>query len=158
MIESLDGSKVYPLPNLVECNAIPEDKNEIPTPQIALAHPHLQSIADKIPEIEDDVDILLLVGRDVPQLHKLHASRTGTGNVPWAQRLDLGWVIVGEACLYGSHKPEDVSVFQTKKTHKGRPTIPLNHARTNSISSRTTLLNKALVKRMHSLGANLEMA
>ena len=65
---------------------------------------------------------MLLVGRDVPQLHKVHASRNGRGNVPWAQCLDLGWVIVGEACLDGSHKPEDVSVFQTKMTHNGRPT------------------------------------
>ena len=83
-------------------------------PQVALTHPHLRPIASKIPEIEEDVDILILVGRDVPQLHKVHESQNGRGNVPWAQRLDLRWVIVGEACLEGVHKPEDIGVFKTQ--------------------------------------------
>ncbi len=109
------------LSNLVECSAIPESKNEIATPQVALAHPHLRPIANKIPELEDDVDILLLVGRDAPPLHKVHESRNGRGSLPWAQRLDLGWVIIGEACLDGAHKPDEVSTFKTQLLHDGRP-------------------------------------
>ncbi len=122
VVESLDGCRSYSIPCLVECDKIPDNKDEIATPQVALSHPHLRPIASKIPEIESDVDILLLVRRDVPQLHKVHESRNGRGNVPWAQRLDLGWVIVGEACLDCVHKPTDITAFKTQ-LYNGRPSL-----------------------------------
>lgn len=45
---------------------------EIPTPAAARAHPHLEAIAEKIPELDPEAEILLLVGRDAPPLHKIH--------------------------------------------------------------------------------------
>jgi hypothetical protein len=51
----------------------------------------------------------------------VHESRNGRGSLPWAQRLDLGWVIIGEACLDGAHKPDEVSTFKTQLLHNGRP-------------------------------------
>jgi hypothetical protein len=42
--------KRHLLPTVTECNAIPDNKDEIPTPDIAMAHPHLRLIADQIPE------------------------------------------------------------------------------------------------------------
>ena len=96
-IETIDGSKRYSLPTVIECTAIPDNKNEIPTPDIARAYPHLRPIARHIPEIDDNASILLLIGRDAPPLHKVRESRNGRGNMPWAQRLDLGWVVLGFA-------------------------------------------------------------
>ena len=75
-------------------------------PQLARVHLHLRGIADEIPEICNDAEILLLVGRDTPPIHKIHKSRNGSKNAPWAQRLDLGWVIIGNACLDGAYKPD----------------------------------------------------
>ena len=86
VIESLDGTKSYRLPSLVECKSIPDNKGEIATPLIARAHPHLRHIANKIPETEKDADILLLVGRDVTPLHKVRESRSGSAFRP---RLNL---------------------------------------------------------------------
>ena len=123
VIESLDGHKRHLLPTITECNAIPDNKDEIPTPDIAMAHPHLRPIADQIPEAQRDTDILLLIGRDVPPLHKVRESRNGRGNSPWAQRLDLGWVILGNTCLDGVHKPNDLSSFKIHLLHNGRPSI-----------------------------------
>ena len=37
------------LPTLVECDHIPQDKHEIPTPQMARSFPHLQEIAEQVP-------------------------------------------------------------------------------------------------------------
>ena len=124
IVESLDGSKRHQLSNVVECDAVPDSKEEIPTPQVARAHPHLRGIADEIPEICDDAEILLLVGRDAPPLQKIHESRNGCRNAPWAQRLDLGWVIIGDACLDGAHKPS-LSCYATNVLESGRPSILL---------------------------------
>lgn len=124
VVESLDGSKRHQLSNAVECNTIPDSKEEIPTPQVAQAYPHLRGIADEIPEICDDTEILLLVGRDAPPLQKTHESRNGPRNAPWAQRLDLGWVIIGNACLDGAHKPSP-SCYHTNILESGRPSILL---------------------------------
>lgn len=98
-----------------------DSKHEIPTPDVARAHPHLKDIANAILEIQDDVGILLLVGRDAPPLQKIHEPRNGSSNAPWAQRLDLGWAIMGNAYLDGAHKPE-VSSYKTHFTN-GPPLI-----------------------------------
>ena len=45
---SLDGEQIE-LPTCIECNSIPEDKREIPTPIMASRFPHLEAIANEIP-------------------------------------------------------------------------------------------------------------
>jgi hypothetical protein len=81
VIESLDGHKRHLLPTITECNAISDNKDEIPTPDIAMAHPHPRPIADQIPEAQRDTDILLLIGSDVPPLHKVRESKNGRGTL-----------------------------------------------------------------------------
>ena len=125
VIESLDGTHIHMLPILTECSAIPDSREEIPTPAVARAHPHLKDIAEKIPELDPEVEILLLVGRDAPPLHKIHESRNGPRNAPWAQRLDLGWVVLGNVCLDGAHKPAEVSSYRTQVLDNGRPSFLL---------------------------------
>lgn len=48
IISSIHG-RTSRLPTLTECDGIPQDKKEIPTPEIAREHPHLRSIAVEIP-------------------------------------------------------------------------------------------------------------
>ena len=102
VIVSLDGRQTHQLANVIECNAIPESKEETPTPDIARAYPHLRSIASKIPKLRPATGILLLVGR----MHHLCIMSTSS---PCAQRLDLGWVILENVCLNGVHKPDSIS-------------------------------------------------
>ncbi|XP_028254480.1 uncharacterized protein LOC114430714 [Parambassis ranga] len=109
-----------PLPTLIECDAIPDDRREIPSPEVALHHPHLQQVANKIPPVDPDAPILLLLGRDILQAHKVREQINGPHNTPYAQRLDLGWVIVGDACLGTVHKPFRVNVTKTHVLHNGR--------------------------------------
>ena len=61
-MESLDQSVRYRLPTLTEYDEIPNNREEIPTPQVAQAHPHLQQIADEIPELDEQAEFLLLIG------------------------------------------------------------------------------------------------
>ena len=60
VIESFDGMQSNVLPILTECNAIPDSKEEIPTHAVARAHPHREAIAEKIPELDPEAEILLL--------------------------------------------------------------------------------------------------
>lgn len=119
-IESLDGKTTVALPPLIECNTMPDDKAEIPTPEIAQHFPHLTPVADKIPPSDPDAQILLLLGRDILSVHKVREQYNGPHNTPYAHRLDLGWVIVGEICLDRTHQPANVKVYKTNVLSDGR--------------------------------------
>ena len=125
VIESFYGMQSHTLPILTECNAIPDNREEILTPTAARAHPHLEAITEKIPELDPEAEILLLVGRDAPPLHKIHELQNGPRNAPWAQRLDLGWVVLGNACMDGAHKPTEISSYRTQVLDNGRPSFLL---------------------------------
>nr|XP_054604550.1 uncharacterized protein LOC129165413 [Nothobranchius furzeri] len=128
IVESLDGKANFPLPTLIECNAIPNNRDEVPTAEAALHHPHLKAIAAEIPPLDPKADILLLIGRDLLRAHKVREQINGGDNDPFAQKLDLGWVIVGDVCLGNAHKPSKINVLKTHILDNGRPSclIPCN--------------------------------
>lgn len=121
VIESVDGKTSIPLPTLIECNQVPNNRSEIPTPEVALHHSHMRSITDQIPPVDPDAQILLLLGRDILRVHKVRRQFNGPHNAPYAQKLDLGWVIIGDVCLGSAHKPNEVSTLKTCVLENGRP-------------------------------------
>ncbi|XP_032416936.1 uncharacterized protein LOC116718815 [Xiphophorus hellerii] len=121
IVESVDCQSHLLLETLIECDMLPDNRNEIPTPEAAQHHSHLQDIAAEIPKLDPDASISLLIGRDVVQAHKVIDQRNGPLNAPFAQRLALGWVIVGDVCLGGAHKPDYANVFKTNFLDNGRP-------------------------------------
>lgn len=56
------------------------------------------------------------------RVHKVRQKINGPHNAPFAQRLDLGWVIVGDVCIERAHKPM-VSVFKTHILDNGCPSL-----------------------------------
>ena len=92
-IQSLNGV-TSDLPTLIECDSIPHDKREIPTPEMARRFPHLHEIAGEIPPLDPNADIHLLLGRDAPELLKVREFKNGPKGAPWAQKLSLGWTII----------------------------------------------------------------
>lgn len=122
VVESLNGRAIIPLPPLIECNDILDNRCEIPTPNAAQHHPHLAKVAEHIPDIDPTAEILLLLGRDVIRVHKVREQVNGPHNAPFAQRLDLGWVLVGEVCLGSAHK-QTVNTFKTTVLENGRPSL-----------------------------------
>ncbi|XP_044181476.1 uncharacterized protein LOC122962433 [Acropora millepora] len=98
IVRSIAGEQSM-LPILVECDQIPRDKSEIPTPEIAREFSHLKGIADQIPPLDQDANIELLIGRDALELLKVRDFRNGPKGAPWAQKLKLGWTVSGEVCL-----------------------------------------------------------
>eukprot|EP00794_Sanderia_malayensis_P002286 gene2286-2630_t len=98
-VSTCDGGLSIKLPYVRECSNIPDNYSEIPIPEIAKAYSHLSDVVDKVKPIKPGVPIALLIGRDVPQAHKVREQVEGPDSAPFAQRLDLGWVIIGESCL-----------------------------------------------------------
>ncbi|XP_055061254.2 uncharacterized protein [Misgurnus anguillicaudatus] len=112
-IEPVSGNISLTLPTRIECNNIPDNRAEIPTPEVAQNHPHLRRIASEIPEMDDSAQILMLLGRDALRVHKVRRQINGPHNDPFAIKTDLGWLIIGDVCLGNSHKPSVLSC----KTH-----------------------------------------
>ncbi|KAI4899545.1 hypothetical protein NFI96_016157, partial [Prochilodus magdalenae] len=108
------------LPTLIECDLVPDDRAEIPSPDVARHHPHLRPVTNKIPAVDPDAPIHMLLGRDILQVHKVREQINGPYNAPYAQRLDLGWVIMGEACFGAVHKPVEVNVYKANILQNGR--------------------------------------
>ncbi|XP_062592960.1 uncharacterized protein LOC134254474 [Saccostrea cucullata] len=123
VVESMDGSARLELPTVIECDGIPNVRAEIPTPEVALSYPHLLDIAQHIPALDDEASISLLIGRDLLEAHHILEQRLGYTGSPYAQRLCLGWVIVGESCLNKTHIPDVVNVNKIHTLSNGRPSI-----------------------------------
>ncbi|XP_077385858.1 uncharacterized protein LOC144023832 [Festucalex cinctus] len=122
-IEASKGGVSIPLPELIECNDIPDNRDEIPTPEVALCHPHLKCLVEEIPPLNQQAQILLLLGRDIIQAHKVRRKINGPENAPEnIQTNSLGWVLVGDVCLGNIHKPI-VSTFKTHILENGRPSL-----------------------------------
>ncbi len=158
VVESLDGKVSMMLPTLIECNSIPDNRQEIPTPEAAAYHPHLQAISSQIPPLDPAADILIIIGRNLIRAHKVRKQRNGPHNAPYAQLLDLGWVIVGDVCFGGAHKPM-VSTFKTSVLENGRPSF-LTPCK-NSISSKERFTSEdprlfiRSTKRSHDIGKHI---
>ena len=119
-IEAWNGGVSLALPPLIECNDISDNRAEIPTPEVAPHHSHLNCLAEEIPPLDDKAQILLLLGRDIIRAHKVRKWINGPNNSTFAQKLDLGWVLVGDVCLGNVHKPT-VHSFKTHILENGRP-------------------------------------
>ena len=64
LVESYDTKVQLDLPPLVECGGVPDNREEIPTPEIAESYVHLQDIGPLIPPLME-IPTLLLIGRDI---------------------------------------------------------------------------------------------
>lgn len=84
---------------LIECNQIPNDREEISTPEYALAQLYLSHLADFFPLLDNDGKIMLLLERNI-----LRAAQ-------WMffMRTDLGWVIIGIWFPYNTQASGDVN-------------------------------------------------
>ncbi|XP_014676743.1 PREDICTED: uncharacterized protein LOC106816633 [Priapulus caudatus] len=66
--------------------------------------------------VNRDCQIGLLIGKDLINAHHVHEQLIGPRDAPFAQRLGLGWVVIGEVCLGKAHRPDTIHV-NSFKTH-----------------------------------------
>lgn len=122
VVESIGYEFRLTLPELIECDSIPNNRDKIPSPHVARQFQHIRDIAHKIPKLQPDADIELLIGRDLIDAHHVLAHRIGDNGLPYAQKLPLGWVIIGETSLGKLHPPTSVCVTKTVILDNGRST------------------------------------
>ena len=113
IIRSIHG-RTSRLPTLIECDGIPQDKKEIPTPEVAREHPHFRSIAVEIPPRDKEAKIQLLIVRDAPELLEVRAFKKSPKGAPWTQKLSLGWTISGQTCPDLKDGPIHVQAKRTR--------------------------------------------
>lgn len=140
MIEAARGGINLALPTLIECDEIPNNRDEIPIPDAALHQPHLKHIAQEIPALDPEAHILLLLGCDILTAHKVRKQTNGPHNTPFGQKLDLGWVLVGDVCLGDTQKPI-VSGYQTNILENGRPSLFID-TETDTFTFKVSVDNK----------------
>ena len=123
MVESFDGSCTLDLPTLIECENVPNVREEIPTPDVAQHYSHLRDISSLIPSLEPKAEILMLLGRDIVEAHHVVDQRIGGRNQPYGQKLRLGWTIIGETCLHKTHVPTSIKTYKTYLLGSGRASL-----------------------------------
>ena len=123
ILQSFDKTHTINCPSLIECNNIPNEPQEIATPSVVRNYKHLRDLEHCIPEYDPTIPIMLLIGRDVISAHHVLEHRIGLDNEPYAQKLNLGWVIIGETCLGKVHSPATISVKKTHILKPGRESI-----------------------------------
>lgn len=121
-VRSIDKTVTLDLPSTLECEGIPNDLSEIPTPEIAESYHHLSVITSKIPEFDPDSKVHLLIGRDLLEAHHVEEQILGPRGAPFAQKLVLGWAIIGEVCLGRIHQRTSLNVKKVSVLNDGRVT------------------------------------
>ena len=125
-VQSIDGKSTFELHDVIECDSIPSDLPEVATPDVALAYSHLHCIAPYLPALDPSIKVELLIGRDVPEIHHVQEQIIGGKGEPFAQKLPLGWTVIGEVCLGKVHAPKEINVRITHTLNDGRcTTFPL---------------------------------
>ena len=117
-IKDINGD--YPqikIPYAYSREYIPATQRDIATPKIVRQWRHLESLADKIPN-RPDVEIGLLIGRNVPAAFQPISVICGGEDEPWAEQYKLGWTVIGRVC-----KDRIDNSVNTKKTSVNRITI-----------------------------------
>lgn len=88
---------------------IPASHEDIATPDLARQWKHLSHIADKIP-LRSDVDIGLLIGRNVPAAFQPINVISGNEEESWAEQYKFGWTVIGRVCKDKQPTSNPVSV------------------------------------------------
>ena len=105
-VQSIDGESIFELQDVIKCDSIPSDLHEDATPDVASAHSHLRRIALYLPALEPSKKLELLIGHDIPEIHHVHEQILGDKGKYFAQKLPLGWVIIGKVRL---NAPTEIS-------------------------------------------------
>ncbi|CAG2243926.1 unnamed protein product [Mytilus edulis] len=122
-------------------------------------HPHLKELRGSIPPIEERCQILLLIGRDLIEAHHVLEQRLGPSRTPFAQKLRLGWVIIGNTYIDKQTVPIEVntkityvSITESKQRLASRPEIAVKDNNPIVVQSNDkNLHSNAKVAKSHSI-------
>ncbi|XP_032232082.2 uncharacterized protein LOC116614782 isoform X1 [Nematostella vectensis] len=76
---------------------IPAAQSDIASPEVAKQWTHLAPIVDQI-AYRPDIEIGLLIGRNVPAAFQPTEVIAGSPEEPWAEKYKFGWTVIGRVC------------------------------------------------------------
>ncbi|XP_059369650.1 uncharacterized protein LOC132107551 [Carassius carassius] len=131
IVESLDGNISVRLPTLIECNMIPDDRSKIPTPEVTEHHTQLKHLADKIPDLDPNVSILVLLSREIPRVHKVREHYNGPIIARLPTLIECNMIPDDRSKIptpevtehHTAHMPSKVSVYRTTVLYNGRTSL-----------------------------------
>ena len=94
---------------------IPATHSDIATPDIVRQWDHLKDVADEI-HYRSDIEIGMLIGRNVPTAFQPMKVIYGEAHEPWAEKYKFGWTIIGSVCLDEAKSQECSSVSVNRVT------------------------------------------
>ena len=98
-IQDIDHQhKSLKIPFAYSEDRIPASHEDIATPETAKSWKHLEKIAHLIHH-QPNVEIGLLIGRNIPSAFQPLQIIYGNDNEPWAEQYKFGWTIIGPVCL-----------------------------------------------------------
>ena len=94
---------------------IPATHSDIATPDIVRQWDHLKDVADEI-HYRSDIEIGMLIGRNVPTAFQPLKVIYGEADEPWAEKYKFGWTIIGPVCLDKAKSQECNSISVNRVT------------------------------------------
>ena len=94
---------------------IPGTHSDIATSDIVRQWGHLKDVADEI-HYRSDIEIGMLIGRNVPTAFQPMKVIYGKADEPWAENYKFGWTIIGSVCLDEAKSQECSSVSVNRVT------------------------------------------
>lgn len=101
---------------------IPATHSDITTPDIVRQWDHLKDVADEV-HYRSDIDIGMLIGRNVPTAFQPLKVIYGEADEPWAEKYKFGWTIIGPVCL-DKAKPQQCSSVSVNCVTVQREELP----------------------------------
>ena len=101
---------------------IPATHSDITTPDIVRQWDHLKDVADEV-HYRSDIDIGMLIGRNVSTAFQPLKVIYGEADEPWAEKYKFGWTIIGPVCL-DKAKPQQCSSVSVNCVTVQREELP----------------------------------
>ena len=100
-VAAIHSKKFIALPQLLSTDDIADTRHEVASPSVVKAHHHISHLASKFQDIDEEAEVLLLIGRDCGEAM---ATVCHGKQVPYAHKYPLGWALVGKTCLKENHQ------------------------------------------------------
>jgi len=97
-VMSYDRKTCIEVPTVFTRDHIPANRSQIPKPEVAQQWDHLKEVAAQMPPYQSQAEVAILLGNNVPRAIRPREIIAGNDDFLYAQRLALGWGIIGVVC------------------------------------------------------------
>ena len=97
LIRGVLNDEIIELPPTISCKGLSDTKDEVATPDLVRSNKHIAHYASKFPKLNEDAQVVLLIGRNCD---RAMATKCHTTVVPYVHETPLGFALVGNPCPF----------------------------------------------------------